>query len=103
MRKRVLLLALASMMMSLCIPAFAQQSYVMPEVLGRYVIEIGDLQEGAQARPKGKEDYIKDSSILPEGITFKELIFSLPGITKDKSGRLITKEGSKIVRSIFFQ
>ena len=102
MRKRVLLLALTSMMMSLCIPAFAQQPYKMPEVLGRYVIEIGDLPQGAQARPKGKEEYIKDVNILPEGITFKELIFSLPGITKDKSGRLITKEGSKIVRSIFF-
>ena len=102
MRKRVLWLALASMMMSLCIPAFAQQPYKMPEVLGRYVIEIGDLPQGAQARPKGKEEYIKDANILPEGITFKELIFSLPGIKKDKSGRLITKEGSKIVRSIFF-
>ena len=102
MRKKDLLLALASVLMSLCIPAFAQQPYMMPEVLGRYVIEIGDLQEGAQARPKGKEDYIKDSSILPEGITFKELIFNLPGVTKDKSGRLTTIEGGKIVHNIFF-
>ncbi len=102
MRKKDLLLALASVLVSLCIPTFAQQPYVMPEVLGRYVIEIGDLQEGTQARPKGKEDYIKDANILPEGITFKELLFSLPGITKDKSGRLVTIEGDKIVRSVFF-
>ena len=102
MRKKDLLLALASVLMSLCIPAFAQQPCMMPEVLGRYVIEIGDLQEGAQARPKGKEDFIKSANILPEGITFKELLFSLPGITKDESGRLITIEGGKIVHNIFF-
>ena len=102
MRKKDLLLALTSVLMSLCIPAFAQQPYMMPEVLGRYVIEIGDLPQGAQARPKGKEEYIKDVNILPEGITFKELIFGLPGIEKNVLGRLVTKEGKEIVSSIFF-
>lgn len=55
MRKKDLLLVLSSVLVSLCIPTFAQQPYVMPEVLGQYVIEIGDLQEGALARPKGND------------------------------------------------
>ena len=102
MRKTVLLLALTSMLMSLCIPVFAQQAYVKPKVLARYVIEIGDISEETMARPKGKEDYTQNVYQLPDGITFKELIFGLPGIEKNFLGRLVTKEGKEIVSSIFF-
>ena len=70
------------MLMSLCIPAIAQQAYVKPKVLARYVIEIGDISEETMARPKGKEDYTQNVYQLPDGITFKELIFGLPGIEK---------------------
>ena len=89
------------LLMSLCIPVFGQQSRDK-SVLGRYVIEIGELSEETMARPKGKEDYIKESNKLPEGITVKELIFSLPGITKNRLGRLITIEGKETVSSISF-
>ena len=102
MRKKVLLLALTSVLMSLCVPVFAQQAYVKPEVFARYVIEIGDISEETMARPKGKEDYTQNVYQLPDGITFKELIFGLPGIEKNVLGRLVTKEGEEIVSSIFF-
>ena len=102
MRKRVLLLALTSILMSLCIPAIAQQAYVKPKVLAQYVIKIGDISEETMARPKGKEDYTQNVYQLPDGITFKELIFGLPGIEKNVLGRLVTKEGKEIVSSIFF-
>ncbi len=102
MRKKVLLLALTSMLMSLCIPAIAQQAYVKPKVLAQYVIKIGELSEETIARPKGKEDYTQNVYKLPSGITFKELIFGLPGIEKNYLGRLVTKEGKEIVSSIFF-
>lgn len=102
MRKKVLLLALTSILMSLCIPAIAQQAYVKPKVLARYVIEIGDISEETMARPKGKEDYTQNVYQIPDGITFKELIFGLPGIEKNFLGRLVTKEGKEIVSSIFF-
>ena len=102
MRKRVLLLALTSVLMSLCIPAIAQQAYVKPKVLAQYVIKIGDISEETMARPKGKEDYTQNVYQLPDGITFKELIFGLPGIEKNVLGRLVTKEGKEIVSSIFF-
>lgn len=102
MRKTVLLLALTSVLMSLCIPVFAQQAYVKPKVLAQYVIKIGELSEETIARPKGKEDYTQNVYQLPDGITFKELIFGLPGIEKNFLGRLVTKEGKEIVSSIFF-
>ena len=102
MRKTVLLLALTSILMSLCIPVFAQQAYVKPKVLAQYVIKIGELSEETIARPKGKEDYTQNVYQLPDGITFKELIFGLPGIEKNVLGRLVTKEGKEIVSSIFF-
>ena len=102
MRKKVLLLALTSVLMSLCIPVFAQQAYVKPKVLAQYVIKIGELSEETIARPKGKEDYTQNVYQLPDGITFKELIFGLPGIEKNVLGRLVTKEGKEIVSSIFF-
>ena len=102
MRKKVLLLALTSILMSLCIPVFAQQAYVKPKVLAQYVIKIGELSEETIARPKGKEDYTQNVYQLPDGITFKELIFGLPGIEKNVLGRLVTKEGKEIVSSIFF-
>ena len=102
MRKKVLLLALTSILMSLCIPAIAQQAYVKPKVLAQYVIKIGELSEETMARPKGKEDYTQNVYQLPDWITFKELIFGLPGIEKNDLGRLVTKEGKEIVSSIFF-
>ena len=77
--------------------------YVRPEVLAKYIIEIGDIQEETMARPRdGREGYTQNIYKKPEGITVGELIFSLPDITKDQSGKLITKEGEKIVRTIYF-
>ena len=73
-----------------------------PKVLAQYVIKIGELSEETIARPKGKEDYTQNVYQLPDGITFKELIFGLPGIEKNDLGRLVTKEGKEIVSSIFF-
>ena len=102
MRNKVLLLALTSVLISLCIPVFAQQAYVKPKVLAQYVIKIGELSEETIARPKGKEDYTQNVYQIPDGITFKELIFGLPGIEKNVLGRLVTKEGKEIVSSIFF-
>ena len=90
------------LLMSLCFPVRAQQTNLKPGVLAQYVIEIGELSEETVARPKGKDDYTRNANKFPEGITFKELIFSLPGLTKDKSGRLITIEGKETVSSIFF-
>ena len=101
MSKRVILFVLASMMMSICIPACARKQQ-SKSVLAQYFIEIGDIQEEAKARPQGKEDYPQDTNKIPEGITVKELIFSLPSITTNRSGKLITIEGKEIVNSIKF-
>ena len=66
--------------------------YVRPRVLTKYIIEIGDIQEETMARPRdGREGYTQNIYKKPEGITVGELIFSLPDITKDQSGKLITK------------
>ena len=115
---------MTSLLMLFCIPVCAQQQsdstvsliqltadmianvkpYVRPKVLTKYIIEIGDISEETMARPRdGREGYTQNIYKKPEGITFKELIFSLPGLTKDKSGRLITIEGKETVSSIFFQ
>ena len=101
MRKKVLLLTLTSMLMSLCIPASAR---LIPrtKVLSQYIIEIGDISEETVARPEWTEDYLKETYKLPAGITFNELIFSLPGIEKNRLGRLVTKKGNKTVRFIYF-
>ena len=101
MRKKVLLFVLTSVLMSLCIPASAR---LIPrtKVLSQYIIEIGDISEETVARPEWTEDYLKETYKLPAGITFKELLFSLPGIEKNRSGRLVTKKGNKTVRFIDF-
>ena len=87
--------------MSLCIHASAR---LIPrtKVLAQYVIEIGDIQEEAKVRLQYKEDYAKNVYNLPAGITFKELLFSLPGIEKNRLGSLVTKKGNKTVRFIDF-
>ena len=89
------------LLMSLCIPASAR---LIPrtKVLSQYIIEIGDISEETVARPEWTEDYLKETYKLPAGITFNELIFSLPGIEKNRSGRLVTKKGNKTVRFIDF-
>ena len=120
MRKKFLLIALISVLMSLCIPACGQQSqsdsiltadiianvkpYVksLETVFDRYVIEIGEISEETMARRSGSEQYTERTYKVPEGITFKELVFSLPGIKKNKLGRLITEEEGKTVRTILF-
>ena len=120
MRKKFLLIALVSMMMSLCIPACGQQTqsdsiltadiiakvkpYVksLETVFDRYVIEIGDISEETIPRRSGGEQYTERTYKVREGITFKELVFSLPGLKKNKLGRLITEEEGKTVRTILF-
>ena len=77
--------------------------YVRPKVLAKYIIEIGDIQEETMARPRdGREGYTQNIYKKPEGITVGELLFSLPDITKDQLGKLITKEGENIVHIIYF-
>ena len=120
MSNRIRNFALTSVLMSLCIPACGQQSqsdsiltadiianvkpYVksLETVFARYVIEIGDISEETMARRSGSEQYTERTYKVPEGITFKELIFSLPGLKKNKLGRLITEEEGKTVRTILF-
>ena len=114
MRKRVLLPALASIMMSLCIPACAQhihsdsiqvfsdeeiakiKSYEMTSkervkkdktITDCYIIEIGAISDQNRARPAYREEYTKKTYQVPEGITVKELILSLPGIKRNILGR----------------
>lgn len=132
MRKKVLSFALTSIMMSLCIPVCAQQQsdsivnrtqltadmiakvqkytmsheeyrkLVKKSIESEYVIEIGKISKKTRARREDKENFTKKIYKVPEGITFKELIFSLPGIEIDNMGRLITKERKNIVRNIEF-
>ncbi len=132
MRKKVLLLALTSVLMSLCIPVCAQQQsdstvnrtqltadmiakvqkYTMSHeeyfklveksIEFEYVIEIGKISKKTRARREDKENYTKKTYKVPEGITLKELITSLPGIEIDKAGRFITKERKSSVSHIGF-
>ena len=120
MRNRVLLLSLASILMSFCIPACAQQSqsdstvrlidltadmiakvkpYEPPRILNdyEYLFEIKSISDEIRNDPS-------DDRILavPEGITIKELLDQLPGVKTDKDGRLITKSRKDIVTSIEF-
>ena len=132
MSKRVLLFVLTSVMMSLCIPVCAQQQsdstvnrtqltadmiakvqkYTMSHeeyfklveksIESEYVIEIGKISKKTRARREDKENYTKKTYKVPEGITLKELISSLPGIEIDKAGRFITKERKSSVIQIGF-
>ena len=132
MSKRVLLFVLTSVMMSLCIPVCAQQQsdstvnrtqltadmiakvqkYTMSHeeyfklveksIEFEYVIEIGKISKKTRARREDKENFTKKIYKVPEGITFKELITSLPGIEIDKAGRFITKERKSSVIQIGF-
>ena len=99
MRKRVLLLALVSVLMSLCIPACAQQDKTISEC---YVIEIGTISDQDRARPAYREEFTKKTYQVPEGITVKELILSLPGIKTNILGRLVAKKNKKTIRCIHF-
>ena len=132
MRKKVLSFALTSILMSLCIPVCAQQQsdstvsrtqltadmiekvqkytmsheeyrkLVKKSIESEYVIEIGKISKKTRARREDKENFTKKTYKVPEGITFKELIFSLPGIEIDNMGRLITQKRKNIVRTIDF-
>jgi len=132
MSKRVLLFVLTSVMMSLCIPVCAQQQsdstvnriqltadmfakvqkytmsheeyrkLVKKSIESEYVIEIGKISKKTRARREDKENFTKKIYKVPEGITFKELIFGLPGIEIDNMGRLITPKRKNIVRIIEF-
>ena len=135
MRKKVLLLALTSVLMSLCVPMGAQQpqsdstvslSQLTAEMIEKvrpyhygmtheeylklqrksieseYIIEIGKISKKTRARREDKEKYTKKTYKVADGITFKELISSLPGIIKDKSGRYITKERKSSIHLIYF-
>ena len=124
MRNRVLLLALTSILLSLCIPVCAQQqqsdstekvTVLTPEmwadmlanvkayeVSGKleeyeYIIEIKQISADVNTDPK-------DNKIIqvPEGITLKELLSRLPGVKTDKKGRLITTSRKDVVTSIDF-
>ena len=117
MRNRILLLALTSMIMSLCIPAYAQQSedsvlkrltadmiekvkiYEPPRILKdyEYIIEIKPISDEIKSDINGNKILT-----VPEGITIKELLNRLPGVEKDKDGRMITKSRKDIVTSIEF-
>ena len=120
MRKRVLLLALASMMMSLCIPACAQleqsdstvsltqltadmiekvNAYAPPTILKEYeyIIEIKPISDEIKKYPSSNQILT-----VPEGITIKDLLNQLPGVETDSEGRLITKSRKDIVTSIEF-
>ncbi len=99
MRKRVLLLALVSVLMSLCIPACAQQDKTISEC---YVIEIGTISDQDRARPAYREELTKKTYQVPEGITVKELILGLPGIKTNILGRLVAKKSKKTIRCIHF-
>ena len=132
MKKKVLSFALTSILMSLCIPVCAQQQsdstvsrtqltadmiekvqkytmsheeyrkLVKKSIESEYVIEIGKISKKTRARREDKENFTKKTYKVPEGITFKELIFSLPGIEIDNMGRLITEKRKNIVRTIDF-
>ena len=99
MRNRVLLLALTSVLMSLCVPACAQKDKTISDC---YVIEIGAISDHNRARPAYREEFTKKTYQVPEGITVKELILSLPGIKTNILGRLVAKKSKKTIRCIHF-
>ncbi len=99
MRKKVLLLALTSVLMSLCVPTCAQKDKTITDC---YVIEIGAISDQNRARPAYRDEYTNKTYQVPEGITIKELILSLPGIKTNILGRLVTINGKQTVRCIDF-
>lgn len=67
-----------------------------------YVIEIGTISDQDRARPAYREEFTKKTYQVPEGITFKELVLSLPGIKTNILGRLVAKKSKKTIRCIHF-
>ena len=67
-----------------------------------YVIEIGAISDQNRARPYYREEFTKKTYQVPEGITVKELILSLPGIKRNILGRLAAKKSKKTIRCIHF-
>ena len=123
MRKRVLLLALTYVLMSLFIPAFAQQSQADSTVRlidltadmianvkayepgpmkiqkNEYIIEIGTLSK----KSKSNNNLNKDkTSRVPVGTTVKELLSKLPGVEYAKDGKIMTKTGKAVITDIVF-
>ena len=86
MRKKVLLLALASVLMSLCIPMGAQQP--QSPVQG-VVAHIDDSELFPDSLPPQYR--------LPEGMTVEDLIRKLPGVEILEDGT-ITVNGKKVTR-----
>ena len=67
-----------------------------------YIIEIGAISDKNRARPAYREEFTKKTYQVPEGITVKELILSLPGIKTNILGRLVAKKSKKTIRCIHF-
>ena len=67
-----------------------------------YVIEIGTISDQNRARPAYREEFTKKTYQVPEGITVKELILSLPGIKRNILGRLAANKSKKTIRCIHF-
>jgi|GEM_PF-1112946 len=67
-----------------------------------YVIEIGTISDQDRARPAYRDEYTNKIYQVPEGITVKELILSLPGIKTNILGRLVAKKSKKTIRCIHF-
>ena len=123
MRKRVLLLALTSMLMLFCIPLIAQQSQADSTVRlidltadmianvkayepgpmkiqkNEYIIEIGTLSKKSKSDNKLNKD---KTSRVPVGTTVKELLSKLPGVEYAKDGKMITKTGKAVITDIVF-
>ena len=123
MRKKVLLLALTSVLMSRGIPAIAQQSQADSTVRlidltadmianvkayepgpmkiqkNEYIIEIGTLSKKSKSDNKLNKD---KTSRVPVGTTVKELLSKLPGVEYAKDGKMITKTGKAVITDIVF-
>ena len=89
MRNRVLLLALTSMLMSLCVPTCAQQ----PQTPVQGVIaHIDDSKLFSDSLPPQYR--------LPEGQTIEDVIRKLPGVEILEDGT-ITVNGKKVTRLLY--
>ena len=123
MKKKVLLLALASILVSLCIPACAQQSQSdstvsLSQLTAEMIEKVKPYEVSVKLEELEEYEYIieikqisadvnidsRDNKLfqVPEGITLKELLSQLPSVQTDKKGRLLTKSRKDIVTSIEF-
>ena len=110
MRRKVLLVALTSMMMSICVLSKAQTSQITPlsiqlsaeKIRGAFIIGFDSTMTASKSWLEADNNHYDTTTFkLPAGLSVKQLISKLPGVQVTDDG-IITAIGGKPVTQLLF-